>query len=122
MSRQYDTLELMVVEGSSEASCSPLEVTEDGSRTTMSSSAVLIVLLCDTVILLLPPAPEGMPASVMVVPMARMPAPFDGAGPSRGGGEGIVELEENNLHRDLGSIPISVTPFLRIPPPSWYGN
>jgi hypothetical protein len=43
-----------------------------------------------------------MPAAVMAVLMACMPAPFDWAGPSQGGREGILESEENNLHRNLG--------------------
>jgi hypothetical protein len=58
----------------------------------------------------------------MAVSMAWMPVPIDGAGPSQGGREGIIESEENNLHCNLRSTPIVLTPFLRIPPSDWYGN
>jgi hypothetical protein len=80
------------------------------------------LLSSNTTILLLPPVPGCVPAAVMAVPLTRMPAPFDGAGPSQGGREGIDESEEKNLHRDLGSIPIVLTPFLWIPLYSWYRN
>jgi hypothetical protein len=88
----------------------------------MPPTAVLMVSSWDTTILRLLPVPGGMPAAVMAVLMTRMPAPFDGAGPSQGGRESIIELEENNLHHNLGSIPIALTPFLLIPPSSWYKN
>ena len=39
-----------------------------------------------------------------------------------GGREGIVEPEDEYIHRDLGSNPILLTPFLRTPPYAWYGN
>ncbi len=58
----------------------------------------------------------------MAVPLTQMSALFDGAGPSQGGREGIDESEEKNLHCNLGSIPIVLTPFLQIPPYSWYRN
>jgi hypothetical protein len=94
MSGCYDPLNPTVVEGLSEALCSPLEVVEGGSRMTMPLTAVLMVSLCNITILHLLPAPGGMLAAVMAVPMARMPAPFYGAGPlRRGGGGGIVELD-----------------------------
>ncbi len=73
-------------------------------------------------ILLLPLAPGCVLVAVMAVLLTWMLAPFDGAGPSQGGREGINELEEKNLHHDLGSIPIVLTPFLWIPPYSWYRN
>ncbi len=60
--------------------------------------------------------------AVITVLMAWMPAPFDGAGPSKGGKEDITELEEDNLYCDLRSKPIVLTPFLWIPPSDWYGN
>ncbi len=78
--------------------------------------------LSKTMILLLPLVPGCVPAAVIAVPLTRMPAPFDGAGASQGGRGSIDELEEKNLHHNLGSIPIVLTPFLRIPPYSWYRN
>ncbi len=81
----------------------------------MPPTAVSMVSLRDTSILCLPPAPRGMSAAVIAVPMTRMPALFDGAGPSQVGREDIVESEENNLHRNLGLIPIVSTPLLQIP-------
>jgi hypothetical protein len=89
---------------------------------TTPSTAVLMLSSSNTMILLLLPAPGGMLAGVMAVSMARMPVLFDGAGPSQGGRKGIIELEENNLHCNLGSIPIVLTPFLWIPPSDWYRN
>jgi hypothetical protein len=89
---------------------------------TTLSIAVLKLSLSNTMILLLPPAPGCVPAAVMAVPLTQMPAPFDGAGPSQGGRKGINELEEKNLHHNLGSIPIVFTPILWIPPYSWYRN
>jgi hypothetical protein len=50
-----------------------------------------------------------MPAAMMTMPMGRMPALFEGAGPSRGGRESIIELVEKNLKCNLGSIPIVLT-------------
>jgi hypothetical protein len=88
-SGRYDTLDTTAVEGLLEASRSPLEVPEGGSRTRMPLTAVLMVLSRDTTISRLPPAPGGMSAAVMAMPMAWMPGPFDGAGLSQGGrGEG----------------------------------
>jgi hypothetical protein len=116
-------LNLTAVEGLLKASCSPLEVLEGESRTIMPLTAVSMVLLRNMMVLHLPLAPGGMPmVAVMAVPMAGMPAPFDGAGSSRGEREGIVESEENNLYHNLSSNPIVVTPFLRIPPSFWYRN
>jgi hypothetical protein len=87
---------------------------------TTPSTAVLMLSSSDTTISLLSPAPGGKPAAVMAVPMAQMPAPFGGAGPSQGGREGIVESEEKNLHCNLGSLSIVLTPFLQIPLSEWY--
>jgi hypothetical protein len=115
-------LDPTAVEGLSEVSCSPLKVVEGGSRTTTPSAAVLMVLTHDTTIMHLPPVPGGMPAAVMAVPMAWILAPFDGAGPSQRGRKGILKSEENNLYRNLGSIPIVLAPFLWIPLFFWYGN
>ena len=61
----------------------------------------------------------GQPVAVVAVPTAWMSPPFNEAGPSQGGREGIEELEDN-IHRDLGSNPIFVTPFLWITPYTWY--
>ena len=88
----------------------------------MSSTVASMMFLSDTTILLVPLALWGMPTAVMAGPMARMPAPFDEEPPSLGGREGIVEPEDKYIHRDLGSNPDVVTPFLRIPPYSWYRN
>jgi hypothetical protein len=88
----------------------------------MQLTEVLKLSSSNTTFLLLPPGPGGVPVAVMAVPLTRMPAPFDGAGPSQGGMEAIVVLEEKNLHGNLGSIPIVLTPFLWIPPYPWYRN
>jgi hypothetical protein len=85
-------------------------------------SAVSKLPSSNTTILLLPLASGCVPAAVMAVPLTRMPVPFDGAGPSQGGREGINESEEKNLHHHLGLIPIVLTLFLRIPPYSWLRN
>ncbi len=80
------------------------------------------LLSSDAKILLLLPAPGCVPAAVMAMPLTWMPVPFLGAGPSLGGWVGINELGEKNLHHNLGLIPIVLTPFLQIPPYSWYRN
>jgi hypothetical protein len=103
-------------------SCSPLLVVGAREWDKDSIDAVSMLLSSNTTISLLPPAPGGMLAAVMAMPMAHMPAPFDWAGPSQGGREGIFALKENILHRNLGSTPIVLTPFLRIPPSDWHGN
>ncbi len=104
------------------AFCSPHKIAEGGSRMTMPLTLVSKLLLSNMTILLSLPVPGGVLVAMMAMPLTWMPAPFDGAGPSQGGREGIDETEEKNLHRNLGSIPIVLTPFLRIPPYSWYRN
>lgn len=104
------------------ASCSPLEMAKGGSRATTLSTVASMTSSSDTTISLEPSALWGMPTAVMAGPMARMPAPFEEEPPSLGGGEGIVEPEDKYIHRDLGSNPIVVTPFPRIPLYSWYRN
>jgi hypothetical protein len=50
-----------------------------------------------------------------------MPAPVNEAGPSQGGREGILKLEDN-IHHKLGLNTIYVTPFPWISPYAWYRN
>ncbi len=104
------------------ALCSPHVKAVGGSRTKTTFNEVSMSSSSNTTILLLSLALIGMPGSMMAMLMAWMPMPFDGAGPSRGGREGIAKSEENNLHHNLGSNLNVVTPFLRIPLYSWYRN
>jgi hypothetical protein len=57
----------------------------------MPSTVVSKLSSRDTTMLLLPSVLGCVPVAVMAVPLTQMPAPFDGAGPSQGGREGIDE-------------------------------
>jgi hypothetical protein len=101
--------------------CSPLQWAGGGSKATTPSKDVLMILSSDAIILLVLLAVWGQPAAVMAKPIAQMPVLFDEAGPSQGGEEGIFKLEDN-IHCNLGSNLIFVTPFPWIPPYVWYRN
>jgi len=82
---------------------------------------VLKILTSNRTFLRVPLALEGLLAAVMAMPMVRMPALFEEAGPSQGGRESIFESDDN-IHCNLGTNPIFVTPFPQIPLYGWSRN